>query len=71
MVSKVNPVDGNAFSVISAVAKRLREEGKKEVEREYRIKALDCGSYEELLQLSLEYVPLENWEGDWDVSNEE
>jgi len=61
-MSKVKPSSGNAFAVISAVAKRLRDEGRIDDEKKYRSEALEAKSYDELMQLSLEYVSIENWE---------
>lgn len=49
--------DGNAFSIIARVTKALRNHGvdKGEVDT-FVNEAMDCGSYDELLQLVMNWV---------------
>lgn len=48
--------DGNAFAIIGAVAKGLRRAGETEAATEFSNNAMDCGSYDELLQLAMATV---------------
>ncbi len=41
--------DGNAFALIAAVCKELRRAGLVDEEREFKKKAMECSSYDELL----------------------
>lgn len=48
--------DGNAFAVIGAVARALREDGQPESAQEWTERAMICRSYDELLRLVFEYA---------------
>lgn len=48
--------DGNVFNVIGRVRRALRDAGQGERAREFVERAFRCGSYDEVLQLVLEYV---------------
>lgn len=49
------PLDGNAFSVMGAVAKALKQAGQGDKVAEYQAKAMS-GNYDHLLSVSMEYV---------------
>lgn len=51
--------DGNAFSIIARVSKALKRAGMPEKAQEFRDKALKAGSYDEVLQLSMDYCEVE------------
>lgn len=53
-------VDGNAFAIIGAVSRHLKREGRADEAAEFATKAMDSGSYDELLQLALATVPHES-----------
>jgi hypothetical protein len=48
--------DGNVFLIIGRVRKALRESGQEGRAREFVERAYRSGSYDEVLQLCLEYV---------------
>ena len=48
--------DGNVFAVIGKVSKTLKRAGQRERATEFAEKAMNCGSYDEVLQLLQEYV---------------
>ena len=48
--------DGNVFNVIGRVRRALLDAGQDERAREFVERAVRCGSYDEVLQLVLEYV---------------
>lgn len=48
--------DGNVFNVIGRVRRALLDAGQDERAREFVERAFRCGSYDEVLQLVLEYV---------------
>ena len=48
--------DGNAFSIIGRVAKALRRSGQKAAAEEYVERATNTHSYDEMLQVTLEYA---------------
>jgi len=48
--------DGNVFSIIGKVSRELKKAGFKDEMREFQERAFRCGSYNEVLQLVLEYV---------------
>jgi hypothetical protein len=49
------PIDGNAFAVMGAVKRALREAGRGDLVEEYITKAIS-GDYDNLLAVSQEYV---------------
>lgn len=51
--------DGNAFTVIGNVSKTLKEHDMQEQSIEFRTRAMQCESYDELLQLCFEYVEVQ------------
>lgn len=51
--------DGNAILIIGAVAKALRKEVSAEAATAFSNSAMDCGSYDELLQLAVTTVNVE------------
>jgi hypothetical protein len=55
-VCKLIGTDGNVFSIIGRVRKALRESGQEGRAREFVERAYRSGSYEEVLQLCMEYV---------------
>ncbi len=48
--------DGNVFSIIGKVSKALKRAGKKELASEFVDLAFASGSYDEVIQLVMEYV---------------
>ncbi len=48
--------DGNAMAIMGAVSAELRRRVDNEVAAEFIREAMDCGSYEELLQLAQHWV---------------
>ena len=48
--------DGNVFAIIGTVRNTLLRAGMAEKAREYQDRALSAGSYDEVLQLCMEYV---------------
>jgi hypothetical protein len=49
------PIDGNAFAIMGAVCKALRQAGQGDKVKEYTDKATS-GDYNHLLAVSMEYV---------------
>jgi len=59
-VVKLIGEDGNVFNVIGRVSKTLKKYyGNKDVADEFRAKVLKAQSYDEVLQLVMEYVDVE------------
>jgi len=50
------PVDGNAFAIIAAARKTLKDAGEKDQVIEMQHRAFAVGSYDELLRIVMEYV---------------
>lgn len=48
--------DGNAFAIIGRVSRALRRAGYADYATEWTHRAMSCGSYDELLQLTFTYV---------------
>lgn len=48
--------DGNVFNIIGLVSKALKKAGFKDEATSYTDKAFSCGSYDEVLQLTMDYV---------------
>jgi hypothetical protein len=48
--------DGNVFGIIGRVTKTLKRAGLAEQADEFASKAMDAGSYDEVLRLCFEYV---------------
>ena len=48
--------DGNAFAIIGAVSKALRQAEGAEVASEWSRAAMDSGSYDDLLRLAMSWV---------------
>lgn len=48
--------DGNAFSIIGQVSQALKRAGYRDAALEWAKAAMDCGSYDELLQLAMSTV---------------
>jgi hypothetical protein len=51
--------DGNIFALAGKVCKSLRKAKLYKEEEEFRKRLLDCKSYDEALQLVMEYVEVE------------
>ncbi len=51
--------DGNVFAIIAKVTKSLRDAGLKDKSAEFANRAMECGSYDEVLQLCFEFVDVE------------
>ena len=48
--------DGNAFAIIGKVSGALKRAGLRDEATEFTAKAMECGSYDELLRLVMETV---------------
>ena len=48
--------DGNIFAIMGKVRNVLKAAGMREEAREYTDKVTSCGSYDEALQITMEYV---------------
>ena len=48
--------DGNAFAIIGRVSRALKQAGQPERAKEWTSKAMDCDSFDALLQLAFDYV---------------
>ena len=53
---KLSGTDGNVFSIIGRVRRALTDAGQEDRARDFVERAYRSGSYEEVLQLCLEYV---------------
>lgn len=53
---KLAGTDGNVFALASKVSLALKDAGKHDEAKEFSNKLLSCGSYDEALQLMMEYV---------------
>ena len=51
--------DGNVFSIIGRVTKAMKRSDWSEFADEFKTKALEAKSYDEVLQLCMEYVEVE------------
>lgn len=51
--------NGNVFNIIGKVSRELKRAGLREQTEEFQSKALTSNSYDEVLQLVLEYVKVE------------
>lgn len=47
--------DGNAFGIIARVSRALKDAGMRDRAKEFQGKAFACESYDELLQLTMQY----------------
>ena len=56
---KLTGTDGNVFSIVGKVSKALKRDGKTEEAKEFTSKAFSSGSYDEVLQLAMEYCDVE------------
>lgn len=48
--------NGNVFAIIGAVSKTLKRAGLPDQAKEWSEKAMQCGSYNEVLRLMFDYV---------------
>ena len=51
--------DGNVFAIIGNVSRTLRRAGMADKAKEFSAKAMNSGSYDEVLRLCMEYVDVE------------
>lgn len=56
---KLSGKDGNVFSIIGSVDKALKKANQQEKAEEFKVKAFDCSSYDEVLRVCFEYVEVE------------
>lgn len=56
---KLVGTDGNAFSIIGKVSQCLKKAGLKNAAEEFSKRAFSAGSYDNLLQIVMEYVDVE------------
>ena len=55
-VINIAETDGNVFGVIGAVERALKRNGDRDAALEFTAAALDCASYDAVLQLTMQYV---------------
>jgi hypothetical protein len=55
-ICKLVGTDGNVFAVIGKVSSALKKAGQEDQASEFTAKAFQAGSYDEVLQLVMEYV---------------
>jgi hypothetical protein len=55
-VCKLVGTDGNVFSLVGKVSAVLRKAGQRQQAKEMQEKILACGSYDQALQILMEYV---------------
>jgi len=48
--------DGNVFNIICLVSRALKKDEQEDKAKEFRTKAMECSSYDEVLRLTDEYV---------------
>lgn len=58
-VCKLIGEDGNVFNIMGRVIKSLKKVGLAEEAKEFSTKAFNSASYDEVLQLAIEYVEVE------------
>lgn len=51
--------DGNVFNLLGICSKALRRAGQTDKAQEMSQKVMSCGSYDEALQIMMEYVEIE------------
>jgi hypothetical protein len=56
---KLTGEDGNVFNIIGLVSKALKKDGKVDFANEFTNKAFNCGSYDEVLRLAMNYCQVE------------
>ena len=56
---KLVGTDGNVFSIIGKVSKELKRAGMVDEAKEYTAKCFGAGSYDEALQITMDYVDVE------------
>lgn len=52
-------IDGNVFNLVAIASKALKKEGQSEQAKEMQSKVFKCSSYDEALQIMMEYVDVE------------
>jgi len=55
-IVKLTGTDGNVFALAGKVSRALKAAGQPENAKELSTKLFQCGSYDEALQLMMEYV---------------
>lgn len=58
-VCKLSGTDGNVFALMGRVTSTLKRAGQQDKAEELAAKVWDCSSYDEALQLFMEYVDVE------------
>jgi hypothetical protein len=53
---KLTGTDGNVFAIIGKVSRTLKDSGLKSEASEFTSKAMQCGSYDDVLALCFNYV---------------
>jgi hypothetical protein len=53
---KLVGANGNVFNIIGLVSKALKDDGQTDKAKEFQEKAMQSGSYEEVLNLTHDYV---------------
>ena len=56
---KLSGEDGNVFAIIANVSRTLKRAGLRDKAEEFKAKAPKAGSYDNVLQLCMEYVEVE------------
>jgi len=58
-VCKLVGTDGNVFSIIGKVVQSLRRAGQADKAKEFSDKAMNAGSYSDVLAMTFDYVKVE------------
>ncbi len=58
-ICKLVGTDGNVFAIIGKVAQTLRRAGQADKAKEFSDKAMNAGSYSEVLRMTFDYVEVE------------
>lgn len=53
---KLTGIDGNVFSITSTVSRCLTRNGLNDLAKEFKGRTFNAGSYDEVLQICMEYV---------------
>lgn len=53
---KLTGTDGNVFAIMGKVSKTLKQAGMEDEANEFSSKAMNCVSYDKVLQLAMNYV---------------
>jgi hypothetical protein len=57
-IVKLSGIDGNVFSIIGTMTRCMKAQGLYKEAQEFSRKAMNCGSYDAVLQLCFEYADI-------------